>query len=96
MSIESAGTSKATQPLHELREILGQARTSDDAERIHAALIDVVDGLLTHVEKQARSIADLQSDISHKQGIVSKIGGGEYDGPSSLTTGISANDDLDL
>ena len=61
-----------------MRGILDEARTSDDAERVHSALIDVVDGLITHAEKQARIIDDLCSDMGHKQGIVTKIGGGDY------------------
>ena len=73
--------SKATQPLNELREILLDARNADDAERIHAALIDVIEALITHAEKQAAMIADMRSDLEHKQGIVTKISGGDYTGP---------------
>lgn len=65
--------SKATQPLQELREILQEARSADDAERIHAVLVEVVDGLIGHAQRQARAIDDLRSDMGHKQGIVSKI-----------------------
>ena len=96
MSIDEAVTSKATQPLHELRSILSEARTSDDADRIHSALVDVVDGLITHAEKQARLIEDLRSDMGHKQGIVSKIGGGGYEERSGTETNTAANDELDL
>lgn len=87
--------SKATQPLTELREILDEARTADDAERIHAALIGVVDGLITHAEKQARLIESLRSDMGHKQSIVTRIGGGDYEGPAEAANSDKA-DELDL
>lgn len=86
---------KATQPLTELRELLTEARTSDEAERIHAALIDVVDGLITHAEKQARLIESLRSDLGHKQGIVTRIGGGDYQAPAEAANSDRA-DELDL
>ncbi len=70
--------SRARQPLSELRAILQEARSADDAERIHVALIDVVDGLITHAENQARAVEDMHSDMAHKQGIVTKIGGGDF------------------
>lgn len=81
------GASRATQPLAALREILVSGRTAKPAE-LNAVLIDVVDGLITHAEKQARLIEDLRSDISHKQGIVSNIGGGDYG-----TSSTPANDE---
>ncbi len=94
---DAAQTSRATQPLQELRDILQGARTSDDAERIHAALVEVVDGLISHGQRQARAIDDLRSDMGHKQGIVSDIRGGEHREPSDKTVLIeSANDELDL
>ena len=73
--------SASTKPLAALREVLVEARTADDAERIHAALIEVVEGLLAHVDKQNDLIAALQSDLSHKQGIVTAMDGGLYKGP---------------
>ncbi len=74
---------RARYPLAHLRQTLQDAREADDAERIHVALIEAVDGLVTHAERQARAINDLRSDLLHKQGIVSKIGGGEFRGPAS-------------
>lgn len=68
----------ARQKLSELRESLREARTSDDADQVHSALIEAVEGLIAHVEKQARIIDDLCSDMGHKQGIVTRIGGGDY------------------
>ena len=80
---DSATPSRARQPLGELRQILLEARAADDAERIHVALVDVVDGLITHAQHQTRAINDMRSDMTHKQGIVTKIGGGEFQEPQS-------------
>ena len=76
-------TTGARYPLAHLRQILQEAREAEDAERIHVALIDVVDGLVSHAERQARAIDELRSDLLHKQGIVTKIGGGEFRSPTS-------------
>ena len=81
--------------LSELRSILDEARGADDAERIHAALIDIVDGLITHAAKQGSLIADMRSDLGHKQGIISRIGGGEYTG-SQDNVDPRKSDELDL
>ncbi len=80
MSITDDGpqTNRARHPLNHLRRTLQEARDADDAERVHVALIDAVDGLITHAEGQARAIEDMRSDLSHKQGVVTKIGGGEF------------------
>lgn len=69
---------RARYPLSHLRETLEQARNADDAERIHVALIDVLDGLIGQTERQARTIEDLRSDLGHKQSIVTNIGGGAF------------------
>ncbi len=74
---------RARHPLNHLRQTLQEARYADDAERVHVALIDAVDGLITHAERQARAIDDMRSDLSHKQGVVTKIGGGEFREPAS-------------
>ena len=74
---------RARYPLAHLRQTLQEARDADHAERIHVALIEAVDGLVSHVERQARAIDELRSDLLHKQGIVTKIGGGEFHGPAS-------------
>ena len=76
-------TTRARYPLAHLRQTLQDAREAEDAERIHVALIEAVDGLVTHAERQARAIDELRSDLLHKQGIVSKIGGGEFRRPIS-------------
>ena len=89
--------SRATQPLLELRDVLQAARGSGDAERVHAALIDVVDGLISHAQRQARAIDDLRSDMSHKQGIVSGIAGGARKSAGRKPEPVrSADDALDL
>jgi predicted house-cleaning noncanonical NTP pyrophosphatase (MazG superfamily) len=63
----------------ELRELLKEARNSDDAERVHVALIETIEALIEQLGKHARLIEDLRSDMTHKQGIVTKIGGGDYE-----------------
>lgn len=73
---------RARHPLNHLRQTLQEARNADDAERVHVALIDAVDGLITHAERQARAIEDLRSDLGHKQGIVTRIGGGDFADPA--------------
>ena len=85
MSITDDGpqTNRARHPLNHLRRTLQEARDADDAERVHVALIDAVDGLITHAEGQARAIEDMRSDLSHKQGVVTKIGGGDFAKPFS-------------
>lgn len=70
--------SRATQSFSELREILEGARAADDAKRTHVALIDVIDGLITNAERQARAVEDLRSDLTHKQGIVTSIKAGGF------------------
>ena len=85
MSIIEDGpqVTRARHPLNHLRQTLQEARSADDAERIHVALIDAVDGLITHAERQARAIEDMRSDLGNKQGIVTKIGGGDFVEPAS-------------
>jgi hypothetical protein len=85
MSLPNDGpqATRARHPLNHLRQTLQEARDADDAERVHVALIDAVDGLITHAERQARAIEDLRSDLSHKQGVVTRIGGGEFAEPAS-------------
>ena len=80
---DSSQASRARHPLNHLRQTLQEARSADDAERVHVALIDAVDGLITHAERQARTIEDLRSDLGHKQGIVTRIGGGDFVEPAS-------------
>lgn len=76
-------TSRARTSLSHLRQALQEAREAHDAERIHGALVDAVDGLVLHAESQARAIDELRSDLVHKQGIVTRIGGGEFRAPVS-------------
>ena len=78
MSTTDDGPQTARYPLNHLRQVLHEARSVDDAGRIHVALIDAVDGLITHAERQARAIEDMRSDLGHKQGIVTRIGGGDF------------------
>lgn len=61
-----------------LRELLNEARNSKNMERIRDALIETIEGVIEQLRKQARLVEDLRSDMGHKQGIVTKIGGGEY------------------
>ena len=74
----SDAKNQALTPLTQLREVLNKARDADDAERIHAALIEVVDGLLSRAEHFQRFMDSVRSDLDHKQGIVSNIGGGQF------------------
>ena len=71
-------TTRARYPLNHLRQVLQEARHADDTELIHTALIDAVDGLIAHAERQARAVDELRSDLGHKQGIVTNIGGGTF------------------
>ncbi len=77
-SIDDDGpqANRARQPLAELRRILREAWGAEDPGRLHAALIDAVDGLIAQAERQTRAIEDLRSDLGHKQGTVADIGGG--------------------
>ena len=61
-----------------LRDVLRDAKTSGDAARIQTVLIEVVDGLITQLARQARAIEDMRSDLTHKQGIVTKIDGSQF------------------
>lgn len=74
---------RARHPLDHLRRTLQDARDADDAERVHVALIEAVEGLITHAERQVRVIDDMRSDLSHKQGVVTRIGGGDFVEPPS-------------
>ena len=78
MTDDPLKTTLARQSISALRETLQEARTSDDAERIHVALIEACDGLLAHAERQDDLMEALRGDLAHKQGIVSNIGGGEF------------------
>lgn len=62
-----------------LGNLLKDARNSDDSARIHAALIETLEGVIEQLRKQARVIEDLRSDMTHKQGIVTTIAGGAYE-----------------
>ena len=79
---DELSATRARQPLAELRRTLRDARGAEDAGRLHAALIDVLDGLIAHAERQARAVEDLRSDLGHKQGIVTNIGGGTFREPA--------------
>jgi hypothetical protein len=63
-----------------LRELLGKAKKTELTDTKLAILIDVVDSLVEQVARQARAIDELRSDLTHKQGIVTKIGGGDFVG----------------
>ena len=63
-----------------LREILAKARATDEPGNKLSIVIDVVDSLIEQLGRQARAIEELRSDLTHKQGVVTKIGGGEYVG----------------
>lgn len=78
MTHENSDDQQATRArpkLAELRHILDDARASGDAQRSRAALIEVVEGLISHAEMQAGLMEDVVSDMTHKQGIVTNIGG---------------------
>ena len=60
-----------------LRDSLARIRTMSDPERL-AGLIEVVESLIGQLARHAGVIEELRSDMTHKQGIVTKIGGGDY------------------
>ena len=70
--------SRSRLSLRGMRDKLTAAGTVGGTERMQAVLMDVLDGLITHAELQHKELADLRSDLVHKQGIVTKIGGGEF------------------
>ena len=74
---------RARHPLDHLRQTLQQARQADDAERVHVALIDAVDGLITHAGRQARANPSAYRPGQVVKGVVTKIGGGEFREPAS-------------
>ncbi len=80
---DGASATRARQPLTELRRTLREVRGTEDARRLHAGLIEVVDGLIAHAERQARAVEELRSDLGHKQGIVTNIGGGAFREPAT-------------
>ena len=63
-----------------LRELLARTRTMSDPETRLAGLIDVVESLVGQLGRHASVIEELRSDMTHKQGIVTRIGGGDYTG----------------
>ena len=64
---DGLSTNRPRYPLNHLRLVLQEARDADDAERIHTGLIDAVDGLIAHAERQARAVEELRSDLGYKQ-----------------------------
>lgn len=60
-----------------LRELLARTKIMSDPERL-TGLIDVVENLIGQLARHASVIEELRSDMTHKQGIVTKIGGGDY------------------
>ncbi len=75
MTNDHPQTTRARQSISILRETLHEARISNDAERIHVALIDACDGLLAHAERQDDLMDAFRGDPAHKQEIVSNMGG---------------------
>ncbi len=61
-----------------LRDLLARTKTSSDPETRLTGLIDVVESLIEQLGRHAGVIEELRSDMTHKQGIVTKIGGGDY------------------
>ena len=57
---------------------LARTRTMSDPETRLAGLIEVVESLIGQLARHAGVIEELRSDMTHKQGIVTKIGGGDY------------------
>jgi hypothetical protein len=88
---DAARASKATQPLIELQELLNDARSSADPARVHTVLIEVLDQLITHAQRQARAIEDLRSDVSHKQGIVTRFDSRDPKAPSKGPASVQNN-----
>jgi hypothetical protein len=63
-----------------LRELLNKAKKTELPDNKLAILIDVVDSLIEQFARHARAIDELRSDLTHKQGIVTNIGGGDFAG----------------
>ena len=61
-----------------LRDLLARTRTMSDPETRLTGLIEVVESLIGQLARHAGVIEELRSDMTHKQGIVTKIGGGDY------------------
>ena len=60
-----------------LRELLARTKIMSDPERL-TGLVEVVETLIGQLARHASVIEELRSDMTHKQGIVTKIGGGDY------------------
>ncbi len=63
-----------------LRDLLARTKTMSDPETRLTGLIDVVESMIAQLGRHAGVIEELRSDLTHKQGIVTKIGGGDYTG----------------
>ena len=61
-----------------LRGLLAKAKSASDPETRLTGLIDVLESLIEQLGRHASVIEELRSDMTHKQGIVTKIGGGDY------------------
>ena len=61
-----------------LRGLLAEAKNASDPETRLTGLLDVVESLIEQLGRHASVIEELRSDMTHKQGIVTKIGGGDY------------------
>ena len=61
-----------------LRGLLARVKTASDPETRLTGLMDVVESLIEQLARHASVIEELRSDMTHKQGIVTKIGGGDY------------------
>lgn len=78
---DGSDLSRVRRSLAELRASLRAMATSGSVEQAQAALVDVVDGLLTHVERQSRALQDVRSDLGREQVIVTRKGGGAFVAP---------------
>ena len=61
-----------------LRDSLFKAKNAGDPETRLTSLFDVMESLIEQLGRHASVIEELRSDMTHKQGIVTKIGGGDY------------------
>ena len=75
---KSANMREKEREVAALRDLLARTKTASDPETRLTGLIDVVEGLIEQLGRHASVIEELRSDMTHKQGIVTKIGGGDY------------------
>lgn len=77
---DNANTRDKEREVAALRDLLARTKIIGDPETRLTGLIEVVESLIEQLGRHAGVIEELRSDMTHKQGIVTKIGGGDYPG----------------